>query len=128
VARQTRDERRKRRAESGAATGGADRTPPRPPTRPTPEPAPGGAPAPRSGQSAAPAAPAHAPARSGNIFVRFYRFVGESIAELRKVEWPSQKQVIQGTTVVLIACIVVGFYLWGADQVFKRLVEHVLLR
>ena len=71
---------------------------------------------------------AYAPARGGNIFVRAYRFIGESIAELRKVEWPSQKQVIQGTTVVLIACIVVGFYLWGADQVFKRLVEHVLLR
>ena len=122
MARQTRDERRKRRAQSGASTGGADRTPPRPPTRLTPEPAPGGAPAPAA------ATPAHTPAGRGNIFVRFYRFVGESIAELRKVEWPSQKQVIQGTTVVLIACIVVGFYLWGADQVFKRLVEHVLLR
>ncbi len=56
------------------------------------------------------------------------RFVGESWAELKKVEWPSQAQVIQGTAVVLIACLIVGVYLWGADQAFKRLVENVLLR
>jgi len=52
----------------------------------------------------------------------------ESYAELRKVEWPRQQQVIQGTLVVLVACIVVGLYLWGADQVFQRLVQRVLLR
>ena len=55
-------------------------------------------------------------------------FLAESWGELRKVEWPRQQQVVQGTIVVLIACLVVGFYLWGADQVFKRLVEQVLLR
>ena len=26
-------------------------------------------------------------------------------------------QVIQGTVVVLIACAIVGVYLWGADQI-----------
>jgi preprotein translocase subunit SecE len=56
------------------------------------------------------------------------RFIGESWAELKKVEWPRQKQIIQATVVVLIACAIVGVYLWGADQVFKRLVEHVFLR
>jgi preprotein translocase subunit SecE len=30
--------------------------------------------------------------------------------------------------VVLIACVIVGVYLWGADLVFKRLVQNVLLR
>ena len=35
-------------------------------------------------------------------------FVQESWAELKKVEWPNQNQVIQGTVVVLIACMVVG--------------------
>src|SRR5919198_2222980 len=56
------------------------------------------------------------------------RFVGESWAELKKVEWPTQSQVVQGTVVVLLACIIVGVYLYAADQVFKRFVEHVLLR
>ena len=56
------------------------------------------------------------------------RFVRESWAELKKVEWPRQNQLIQGVVVVLIACIVVGVYLWGADQIFKPLVQKVLLR
>jgi preprotein translocase subunit SecE len=58
----------------------------------------------------------------------FRRFISESWAELNKVEWPGQQQLIQGTAVVLIACVIVGAYLWGADQVFRRLVENVFLK
>jgi preprotein translocase subunit SecE len=57
----------------------------------------------------------------------FRRFVAESVAELQKVEWPGQKQVITGTVVVLIACAIVGTYLWVADLVLKRLVQNVFL-
>jgi preprotein translocase subunit SecE len=56
------------------------------------------------------------------------RFISESWGELKKVEWPRQAQVIQGTVVVLIACIIVGFYLYVADQVFKRVVNDIFLR
>jgi preprotein translocase subunit SecE len=55
-------------------------------------------------------------------------FIGESWGELKKVDWPSQAQVIQGTAVVLIACLIVGVYLYLSDEVFKRLVQNVLLR
>jgi preprotein translocase subunit SecE len=54
-------------------------------------------------------------------------FVGESIAELKKVEWPNQNQVIQGTVVVLIACVIVGTFLWVNDQVWQEFVKKVLL-
>ena len=54
----------------------------------------------------------------------FRRFVSESWAELKKVEWPTQNQVIQGTVVVIIACVIVGSYLWLADLVFKPLVQQ----
>jgi preprotein translocase subunit SecE len=55
------------------------------------------------------------------------QFVSECLGELKKVEWPNQKQVIQATVVVLVACIIVGTYLWLADLVFKPLVEKVFL-
>jgi preprotein translocase subunit SecE len=58
----------------------------------------------------------------------FRRFLGESWGELKKVEWPSQNHVIQGTVVVLVACVIIGTYIWVADIVFKHLVENVLLR
>jgi preprotein translocase SecE subunit len=102
VARQTRDERRKRRAEADGSAPARRREVARPVAETTPV-------------AAAPRRP-----RGG--------FLGESYAELRKVEWPKQHQVIAGTVVVLVACILVGFYLWGADQVFRRLVQDVLLR
>jgi preprotein translocase subunit SecE len=89
------------------------------------EPARAGSPRPvPAGPAAAPAAPAapphvEPPRRGG--------FIRESVAELQKVEWPNRSQVIQGTIVVIIACAIVGAYLWGADQVLRPFVRDVLL-
>ena len=66
------------------------------------------------------------PGRGGPLGGMF-RFVQESWAELQKVEWPTQSQVIQGTVVVLIACIVVGTYLYLNDLVWKPVVSKVFL-
>ena len=54
------------------------------------------------------------------------RFVGESWGELKKVEWPNQPQVIQATVVVLIACIVVGIYLYLNDTLWKPVVQKII--
>ena len=81
----------------------------------------------RGGRPPAPAARAPGeiqPAHRGG----FFGFIGESIAELKKVEWPGQNQVIQGTVVVLVACIIVGVYLWLNDQLWKEFVQKVLLK
>ena len=55
------------------------------------------------------------------------RFVKEAWGELKKVEWPGRSQVIQGTIVVIIACVIVGAFLYGADQAFKPFVRNILL-
>jgi preprotein translocase SecE subunit len=60
------------------------------------------------------------PRRRGN-------FVKDSWAELKKVEWPGQSQVIQGTVVVLVACLVVGSYLYLNDIVWKHVVSKFFL-
>jgi preprotein translocase subunit SecE len=114
MARPTRQDRRARRASQPALAGGP---PSRPPARPTAngEPSPERRPRPVESERRAPG--------SG-----FFRFVQESIAELRKVEWPTQKAVVSGTAVVLIACVIVGFYLWLNDELWKYVVKHVLLR
>jgi preprotein translocase subunit SecE len=115
VARQTRSERRARRAAQAESRASLDRAPQQ--RQPQPARAPADAPKPESdGQRAG------APRR------RRFVFVSESWAELKKVDWPGQQQLIQGTAVVLIACLVTGVYLFAADEVFRRLVQHVLLR
>jgi preprotein translocase SecE subunit len=113
MARQTRSERRARRAAQAECQAAVERTTrTRPQLRPAVEPA-----------------AARAPEPSRKLPGSGLRtFVGESWAELKKVEWPGQQQLIQGTVVVLIACLIVGAYLFAADEIFKRLVQHVLLK
>jgi preprotein translocase subunit SecE len=55
------------------------------------------------------------------------RFVSESAAELKKVEWPNQRQVLTGTVVVILACAIVGTYLWLADLALQPFVQRLLL-
>jgi preprotein translocase subunit SecE len=55
------------------------------------------------------------------------RFVSEATAELKKVEWPNRAQVMQGTIVVIIACAIVGAFLWLADFAFEPFVKNLLL-
>jgi len=113
MARQTRAQRRARREQmspgSEAALPGG---PPAPPRRPT-------------ARASARPEPAREPraARGGGV----RGFVGESWAELKKVEWPTQNQLIQGVVVVVIACVIVGIFLYASDLVFKRLVQDVFL-
>jgi preprotein translocase subunit SecE len=73
--------------------------------------------------------PAAAGAPDGAVVQREPRggFIRESWAELHKVEWPNRAQVMQGTIVVIIACAVVGAYLWGLDQIIRPFVRDVLI-
>ncbi len=108
MARQTRAERRARR-EARERSGAVER--------------------PRDGQPAMRPAVQPLPSQPGRQLPGSgaKRFIGESIGELRKVEWPGQNQVIQGTVVVIIACVIIGTYLYFADQVFSKFVSKVLL-
>jgi preprotein translocase SecE subunit len=66
------------------------------------------------------------PRPSGEVAPR-RNFILECWAELKKVEWPNQSQVIQGTVVVLVACAIAGVYLWLNDQLWKQVVEKIIL-
>jgi preprotein translocase SecE subunit len=66
-------------------------------------------------------------AQSGQPEERHGSFISQSWNELRKVEWPGQAQVIQGTVVVLVACVVVGVFLYVNDLVWKPVVSKVFL-
>jgi preprotein translocase SecE subunit len=110
MANKSRAQRRARRAERGGVTAGEAALPggpPAPPPRPT--------------------ARDEQPQPERKHGFPGAQFISECWAELKKVDWPNQKQVIQATVVVLIACAIVGTYLWLADLVFRPLVEKVFL-
>ena len=73
--------------------------------------------------------PSHVPPprrAAGTSSSRFFRFCKESSSELKKVEWPGQNQVIQGTVVVIVACIIVGTFLYVNDQIWQQVVKKLL--
>jgi preprotein translocase subunit SecE len=47
-------------------------------------------------------------------------------AELRRVQWPDRTQITQATAVVVVFCILAGFYLAFFDFVFSKLVKAIL--
>ena len=118
MARQNRQDRRARRAQQQPALAGGP--PQRPPIAPPPP----------TASDAEPRRPRRDADSEGRRVPGsgFIRFVQEAVAELKKVEWPNQKAVISGTAVVLVACVIVGTYLWLNDQLWKYVVQHVLLR
>ena len=55
-------------------------------------------------------------------------FLSEVKAELKKVTWPSRKEVYSTTIVVIATSIFFGFYLWGLDLAFSRVLSLALKR
>ena len=55
-------------------------------------------------------------------------FLAEVRGELKKVTWPSRKEVYSTTLVVVATSIFFGFYLWGLDLVFSRALSLVFKR
>jgi len=52
-------------------------------------------------------------------------FLTEVRNEMKRVTWPSQKEVYATTVVVIVTSAFFGLYLWGLDLVFDRMVRWV---
>jgi preprotein translocase subunit SecE len=55
-------------------------------------------------------------------------FLAEVRSELKKSTWPSRGEVYSTTLVVIATSIFFGFYLWGLDLVFSRVLSLVFKR
>jgi preprotein translocase subunit SecE len=55
---------------------------------------------------------------------RIARFIREIVAELRKVNWPSRKELLTYTLVVLVFVTVISSLVFGLDYGFAWLVSH----
>ena len=49
------------------------------------------------------------------IFARASKWLHELKVELKKVQWPSKKQTINNTAIVIACVIVVGLFIWIFD-------------
>ncbi len=62
-----------------------------------------------------------AEAKKANWFKRFFgaiaRYFRELRSELKKVVWPTPKQVLKNTLIVLASVVIVGVFIWMFDFV-----------
>ena len=56
-----------------------------------------------------------------------FKFIGETIAELRKVVWLSRQEVVYLSAMVLIVSLLAGIVLGAFDFGFTNLVEKIFL-
>jgi preprotein translocase subunit SecE len=59
---------------------------------------------------------------------RFYAYTQDSIEETRKVVWPSRKETMQTTGLVVAFVIVMALFLWGVDASLTWLMQMFIGR
>lgn len=58
-------------------------------------------------------------------YLKIKKFFKDLSVELKKVTWPTKKQVIQNTGSVLVFCFIVGAIIWISDFLLKALVTLI---
>ena len=53
------------------------------------------------------------------FFSKIARFCKDVKAEVKKVIWPSKKQLINNTTIVIVCILVIGIGIWILDYLFS---------
>jgi preprotein translocase subunit SecE len=63
-----------------------------------------------------------------NFLKRTLNFLRESKTELKKVKWPTLRETLQYTLVVIIISLVVAAYLGGLDYIFSFLLRKFIIK
>ncbi len=56
---------------------------------------------------------------------RLKTFLSEVVVETKKVTWPTKQEVINTTTVVIIASFIFGVYLYLCDLVYVFMTQNI---
>lgn len=59
---------------------------------------------------------------------RIIKFLKDLKSEVKKIVWPTKKQVVNNTVVVMIAMVVTGIFIWGLDSIFMLVFNLILQR
>ncbi|OGS94290.1 MAG: preprotein translocase subunit SecE [Gallionellales bacterium RIFCSPLOWO2_12_FULL_57_18] len=59
---------------------------------------------------------------------RFFIFGKDSVAEAKRVVWPSRKETLQTTGVVILFAIVMALFLWAVDASLMMMVNKLMGR
>ncbi|MEM5779559.1 MAG: preprotein translocase subunit SecE [Lawsonibacter sp.] len=61
-----------------------------------------------------------------SIFARMKKWLKEMRSELKKVQWPTRKQTVNNTLIVIACVIVVGVFIWIFDFIAGSAIDVLL--
>ncbi|MBI3223263.1 MAG: preprotein translocase subunit SecE [Nitrosomonadales bacterium] len=59
---------------------------------------------------------------------RLFAFGGDSVAEAKRVVWPTRKETLQTTGVVILFAIIMAVFLWAVDASLMLVVNKLMGR
>ena len=59
---------------------------------------------------------------------RFFVFGKDSVAEAKRVVWPTRKETLQTTGIVILFAIVMALFLWAVDASLMMIVNKLMGR
>ena len=61
-----------------------------------------------------------------SLFARVGKWLKDMKSELKKVQWPTRKQTINNTLIVIACVIVVGVFIWILDYIAGSAIDVLL--
>ncbi len=59
---------------------------------------------------------------------RFFAFARESVAEAKRVVWPTRKETLQTTGVVIAFAVIMALFLWAVDATLMLAINTLMGR
>jgi preprotein translocase subunit SecE len=59
---------------------------------------------------------------------QFFAFAQDSVAEAKRVVWPSRKETLQTTIVVIVFAFVMALFLWAVDASLMMMINQLMGR
>ena len=60
------------------------------------------------------------------IFARVSKWLREMKSELKKVQWPSRKQTVNNTVIVIVCVVIVGLFIWVFDALASGVIGAIM--
>jgi preprotein translocase subunit SecE len=61
-----------------------------------------------------------------NIISRLRRFLGEVFIEMKKVTWPTWKERVASTTIVVVVVLLFALFIGSLDFIFSKLIGVII--
>lgn len=62
----------------------------------------------------------------GRIFKSIGGFFRGIVGECKKISWPTLKDTLKNTLIVIAACLIIGAFIWAFDYGFDKLITWFL--